>query len=101
MINHLKMGTLRNKDVAQLTGDFMNIDEQTYKKFQQLYQAEPIIDVDMFFAKNFMEFVELLEPYATEEASMNELTKYMIDRDTKMYDVFMHCILSLGIRASK
>jgi len=78
----------------------MNINEQTYKKFQQLYQAEPIINVDMFFAQNFMEFVELLEPYASEGASINELTSYMIAHDTEMYDVFMHCILTLGIKAN-
>lgn len=79
----------------------MNIYEQTYNKFQQLYQAGSINDVDMFFAQNVKEFVDLLEPYATEGASMNELTKYIISRDTEMYDVFMQCLLSLGIRANK
>ncbi len=79
----------------------MNIYEQTYNKFQQLYQAESINDVDMFFAQNVKEFVDLLEPYSTESASMNELTKYIISRDTEVYDVFMQCLLSLGIRANK
>lgn len=78
----------------------MNISEQTYQQFQQIYQAEPIIDVDMFFAQNFIDFVELLEPYATEGENFNELTRYMNARDTEMYEVFMHCILSLAIRTN-
>jgi len=78
----------------------MNIYEQTYQKLQQIYQEEPIIDVDMFFAQNFMQFVDLLDPYATEGVSLNELTRYINARDTEMYQVFMHCILSLGIRAT-
>jgi len=78
----------------------MNIYEETYTQFQELYEAQPVIDADLFFAQNFMEFVDLLDPYATEEASFNELTSYMIARDTEMYDVFMHCILNLGIRAN-
>lgn len=74
----------------------MNIDEQTYKKFQQLYQAEPIIDVDMFFEENIMAFIELLAPYASEGEDMNKLTMYILGQNTEAYQVFMFCLLSLG-----
>jgi len=74
----------------------MNIDEQTYEKFQQLYQAEPIIDVDMFFEENLMAFIELLAPYASEGEDMNKLTMYMLGQNPEAYQVFMFCLLSLG-----
>lgn len=78
----------------------MNIYEQTYRQFQKLYEAQPVFDVDLFFTQNFMGLVELLEPYASQGASLNILTRYLLTREAEMYDVFMHCILSLGIRAN-
>lgn len=78
----------------------MNIYEQTYTQFQELYEAQPASNVDLFFAQNFMGFVELLEPYANQGASLNILTRYLLIRDAEMYDVFIHCLLNLGIRAN-
>jgi hypothetical protein len=76
----------------------MNIHEQTFQHFQQLYQAaEPINDVDDFFAEIFMDFIELLEPYASEGADLELLIEYMAVNDFDMHQAFISCLLSLGV----
>ncbi|UYI50197.1 hypothetical protein OFO16_19625 [Vibrio natriegens] len=76
----------------------MNIHEQTFQHFQQLYQAaEPINDVDDFFAEIFMDFIELLEPYASEGADLELLIEHMAEIDFKMQQAFISCLLSLGV----
>ena len=78
----------------------MNINEKTYIQFQQMVQSYPQADADLILAENFMEFIELLEPYASEGEDMNKLTMYMAGQDPTIYEVFMSCILNLGLRAN-
>lgn len=76
----------------------MSIHEQTFQHFQQLYQAAaPINEVDDFFIEIFMDFIELLEPYASEGADLELLIEHMAVIDFEMQQAFISCLLSLGV----
>ncbi|HBB9946062.1 hypothetical protein JHS95_13180 [Vibrio parahaemolyticus] len=76
----------------------MNIHEQTYQHFQQLYQAAaPINEVDDFFIEIFMDFIELLEPYLSERDDLELLIEYMAVNDFEMHQAFISFLLALGL----
>jgi len=75
----------------------MNINEKTFEKFKKIYNQYPS-GTKCILAQNFMEFVDMLAPYADQEEDLNELTKYMFKKDFFIYQLFMNSILALGMR---